>query len=214
MKPLKKLRLLVVGWYREFHSYIDGLLFVLGGEKMNKSNFLKYFSHKELEEIKATNDVYLKAQSLVIVLFEDKVDKAGEPYIGHLYRVSDKLNEPIERVAALLHDTIEDTEITAEDLIEIGFPGEIIEIVKLVTKKKIDRTNMTKEEKLILYNEEIDGIINSGNIHAIRLKEADMSDNYNPERLKKLSADKQAWFDEKYGKQLTKLRNVKGIKKL
>ena len=69
---------------------------------------------------------------------------------------------------------------------------------------------MTKSEKLELYNKDIDKIINSGNIHAIRLKEADMSDNYNIERIKQLPQAKQEWFHEKYGKQLIKLRKAKG----
>ena len=154
--------------------------------------------------------MYAKSEIIVNKLFRNKFDKAGEPYVRHLYRVSGSLDEPIEKVAGLLHDKIEDTEITEEDLIEIGFPQEIIDIVKLVTKKKVDTTDMTKVEKLALYNEEIDNIIKSGNIHAIRLKEADMSDNCNPQRLKRLPIDEQLWLEEKYVKQLKKLRNVKG----
>ena len=65
---------------------------------------------------------------------------------------------------------------------------------------------MTSDEKLMLYNDEIDKIINSNNIHAIRLKEADISDNYDLSRIKELPLDKQAWFKEKYEKQLIKLR--------
>jgi hypothetical protein len=40
------------------------------------------------------------------------------------------------------------------------------------------------------------------------IKKADMSDNYNKERLKELPLDKQQWFEEKYGKQLIKLNKV------
>ena len=105
---------------------------------------------------------------------------------------------------------LEDTEITEQDLLDVGIPEEIIDIVKIVTHDKIDKSNMTKDEKLELYNKEIDKVINSGNIHAIRLKEADMSDNYDPDRIKELPEEKQEWFHEKYGKQLVKLRKVKG----
>ena len=128
----------------------------------------------------------------------------------HLIRVSERLKEPIEQVAGLLHDVLEDTDITEKDLLEVGIPQDVIEIVKLVTHDKIDKSNMTKSEKLELYNKDIDKIINSGNIHAIRLKEADMSDNYDIERIKLLPEDKQEWFHEKYGKQLIKLRKAKG----
>ena len=128
----------------------------------------------------------------------------------HLIRVSERLDEPIEKVAGLLHDVLEDTDITEKDLLEVGIPIDVIKIIKLVTHEKIDKSNMTKNEKLELYNKEIDKVINSRNIHAIRLKEADMSDNYDLERLKKLPQDKQEWFHEKYGKQLVKLRKIKG----
>jgi len=175
-------------------------------------NLLKYFSKDELYEIYSTDNLYLKAVLVVGVLFKDKVDKSGKPYVGHLYRVADRLNEEIEKVAGLLHDTLEDTNITEKDLLILGFPQEVIEIVKIVTHDKIDKSGMTKEEKLALYNAEIDKVINSGNIHAIRLKESDMTDNYDPNRLKELSEEKQEWFHQKYGKQLVKLRKVEGIK--
>ena len=176
----------------------------------NDNNLLNYFTIRTLYRLSALNSLYFKANMIASVLFENKFDKAGEPYMCHLIRFSERLDDPIEKVAGLLHDVLEDTDITQKDLIEVGIPLEVIEIVKLVTHDKIDKSNMTKSEKLELYNKDIDKVINSGNIHAIRLKEADMSDNYDPERLKKLPQDKQEWFHEKYGKQLIKLRKVKG----
>ena len=183
-------------------------------EKFKVNNLLNYFTQEQIEKIIKIDNIYFKAQIIVTILFKDKVDKAGAPYIEHLYRVSSKLKEPIEKVAALLHDTVEDTEVTFEDLFEMGFPVEVLEIVKLVTKPNIDTSNLTNEEKLKIYSDEIDKIINSGNIHAIRLKESDMSDNYNLDRLKELPEDRQEWFHQKYGKQLVKLRNVKGEKNI
>lgn len=181
---------------------------------MNKissdNNLLKYFTMRQLLRLANLNSLYFKSNMIASVLFEKKVDKAGHPYMCHLIRVSERLDDPIEKVAGMLHDVLEDTDVTEKDLIEVGIPSEVIEIVKLVTHDKIDKSNMTKSEKLELYNKEIDKVINSGNIHAIRLKEADMSDNYDPERLKQLPQDKQEWFHEKYGKQLIKLRKVKG----
>lgn len=174
------------------------------------NNLLNYFSETELKIISEMKDLHLKCTTIVTELFKDKKDKAGHPYLWHLLRVSNRLDLEIEKIAGLLHDVLEDTEITEKDLLEVGIPEEIIDIVKIVTHDKIDKSNMTKEENLELYNKEIDKVINSGNIHAIRLKEADMSDNYDPDRIKELSEDKQEWFHEKYGKQLVKLRKVKG----
>jgi len=174
------------------------------------NNLLNYFTEVELKNLIKIDNLYLKAEIIITKLFKDKYDKEGKPYIGHLYRVSGKLNEEIEKVVGLLHDTIEDTEITSKDLLQVGFPIEVIEIIKLVTKEKTNK-KLTHEEKLVLYDNEINNIINSGNIHAIRLKEADMSDNCDEERLSKLSEEQQAWFHKKYDKQLIKLRNVKGM---
>ena len=174
------------------------------------NNLLKYFTMRQLLLLSNLNSLNFKVGIIARVLFENKFDKAGEPYINHLIRVSERLTEPIEKIAGMLHDVLEDTEIIEKDLLEVGIPEEVVEIVKIVTHDNIDKSNMTKSEKLELYNKEIDKVINSGNVHAIRLKEADMSDNYDPERIKQLPQEKQDWFHEKYGKQLIKLRKVKG----
>lgn len=176
--------------------------------KFEQNNLLNYFTKEQLEGLEKMEDLYARAFIIASIVFKNKKDKAGKPYFDHLFRVSLKLDEEIEQVAALLHDIIEDTEVTFRDLLEIGFPIEILEIVNLVTKPNIDTSSMTKEEKLKLYSDEIDKIINSGNIHAIRLKRADMSDNYDLERLKELPQEKQEWFHEKYGKQLIKLNSI------
>lgn len=170
-------------------------------------NLLKYFTKEELEYIRNINNLYLKALAIVDRLFKDKKDKANKPYIYHLYRVSNSLVDLKEKVAALLHDTLEDTCVSYEDLIEVGFPKEILDVVVLVTNDK--ELNLSREEKLKIYDEKIDKIINSNNIHAINLKEADMQDNCNEDRLRELPLDSQEWFREKYGKQLIKLRKAK-----
>lgn len=174
----------------------------------NENNLLKYFDVADLLKIKSCDDDYLKAAIIVRRLFKDKTDKSGKPYIGHLKRVSDSLDNYKQKVAGLLHDVVEDTDITCRDLVEIGFSLDIVRIVYLVTKPIIDDKNLTKEEKLALYEKEIDEIIISGNNDAIMLKEKDMTDNYNPERLALLPQDKQEWFHKKYGKQLVKLKNI------
>ncbi|MBR6689966.1 MAG: hypothetical protein IKL65_01380 [Bacilli bacterium] len=176
--------------------------------KYEKNNLLNYFTKSQLANIEKIEDLYARTFIITSTVFKDKKDKAGKPYFDHLFRVSMRLDNPIEQVAALLHDIVEDTDVTFKDLLEIGFPIEVLEIVKLVTKPSIDTSNMTKNEKLKIYSDEIDMIINSGNIGAIRLKEADMSDNFNENRLKELPEEKQEWFKQKYGKQLVKLRRV------
>lgn len=176
------------------------------------NNLERYFSKEDLEKIRRCDDLYLKAAILVRVLFKDKVDKGGAPYIGHLKRVSDKMTTLEGKVAALLHDTVEDIEgVTFDDLRDIGIPEEIIEILILVTKEESEKS-LTKEEKLIRYGKEIDRIIESGNQVAIELKISDMTDNYNPERLKLCSKEQREWLELKYESQLEKLLNARNPK--
>lgn len=170
------------------------------------NHLLNFFSYNEVIHLYKMDDFMEKAKTVVFEIFKDKVDKSGRAYIEHLIRVSNKLQHPKEKVAGLLHDTFEDTSITYKDLLDIGFPKDILDIVQIVTKEKVTKYPISLEEKLHIYYKKIDSIINSGNIHAIRLKEADMSDNYDSNRLKKLPKEKQIWFHKKYGTQIEKLR--------
>lgn len=174
-----------------------------------KNNLLNYFSKEELLQLKKLDDLYAKAFVMTATVFKNKKDKGGEPYFNHLFRVSQKLDDEKEQVAGLLHDILEDTEITEDDLKNFGIPQDIIDIVKIVTKPIVDKTKLNEEERLKLYDEEINKIIATNNIHAIRLKYADMTDNFNPDRINKLPKEKQEWFNKKYGPQLVKLKTKK-----
>lgn len=63
-----------------------------------------------------------------------QVDKAGESYVLHPLRVMMRLKTEEEKIVGVLHDVIEDTDITYEDLIKDGFSENIIEAIKGVTK--------------------------------------------------------------------------------
>ena len=67
---------------------------------------------------------------------EGQVDKGGNDYILHPKRVADMCGKTEEKVVAILHDTIEDTTITAESLLLFGFPEFIVEAVESVTRTK------------------------------------------------------------------------------
>ena len=66
-------------------------------------------------------------------------DKAGEPYILHPLRVMLSLGGAYERMAAVLHDVVEDTPVTLEDLAREGFPPEVLEAVDALTKRNGER---------------------------------------------------------------------------
>ena len=63
-------------------------------------------------------------------------DKSGEAYILHPLFVMSKMKNDMGRIVALLHDVIEDTEITEDDLRKEGFPSEVIDTVKILTRSK------------------------------------------------------------------------------
>lgn len=198
---------------RQMEYINDFYPLVLDGDinkmKEIKNNLLNYFTKEELLQLKKLDDLYAKAFVMTATVFKNKKDKSDEPYFDHLFRVSQKLDDEKEQVAGLLHDILEDTEITEDDLKNFGIPQDIIDIVKIVTKSVVDKTKSNEEERLKLYDEEINKIIATNNIHAIRLKYADMTDNFNPDRINKLPKEKQEWFNKKYGPQLVKLKTKK-----
>lgn len=176
--------------------------------KISEENkLLRYFSKEDLEKISEMDDQYLKASVIVRRVFANILDKAGNPYIDHLYTVSQS-DDYISSVAGLLHDIIEDTNITALDLLEVGIDRDIVETVFIVTKPKREKANMTEEERLEAYNKEIDNIIESGNPHALRLKMRDMKNNYDQKRLELLSSGQQEWLGKKYSNNLKKLEKA------
>lgn len=165
-----------------------------------------YIDKDDLYKIKNSDDLYLKSAVLVRILFKDKKDKSGKPYLGHLYRVSSRMTTLDGMVAGLLHDVVEDIkDVTFDDLAMIGIPIHIIEVLKLVTKKPSVQ-KLARQEKLIYYNQEIDTIIDSHNDLALELKIADMSDNYNPDRKEGLTLEQLEWFNLKYARNLEKLK--------
>jgi len=182
---------------------------------MDLINHLEFYMSREtLNTLKKCEDLYLKSAMLVRILFKDKKDKAGNSYIYHLFRVSSKMSTVDGMIAGLLHDLVEDIpDIGFDDLVDFGIPNNIIEALKLVTKDSIE-AKLTKEEKLKHYNEEIDRIIDSGNDLALELKIADMSDNYNPDRLSQLESKQIEWFNVKYAKNLEKLKEEKEKRKV
>lgn len=63
-----------------------------------------------------------------------QVDKAGQPYILHPLRVMLRVRTEEERIAAVLHDVVEDTTVTLEQLAGEGFSQAVVEAVRALTK--------------------------------------------------------------------------------
>lgn len=79
---------------------------------------------------------YELALKIATEAHKGQVDKAGVPYINHPLTVASLVETEEEKIVALLHDTIEDTNITEQDLLNYGFSNKIVEAVKLLTHNK------------------------------------------------------------------------------
>jgi len=91
------------------------------GEAPRGGDYLTSMSHLE------------KALKIALKAHKGQKDKAGAPYILHPLHVMMQMNDEISRIAAVLHDVVEDTDLTLEDLGREGFSSEVLEIVDSLT---------------------------------------------------------------------------------
>lgn len=73
-----------------------------------------------------------RAMNIAYNAHHGQYDKGGYPYIHHPIHLAEQMDNEVECCVALLHDVVEDTDITFEDL-EREFPSEVIEALKLLT---------------------------------------------------------------------------------
>ena len=77
----------------------------------------------------------IKAMKLAYKAHEGQVDRSGVPYIFHPIHLAEQMDEEISCTVALLHDVVEDTEVTLAEL-EQAFPPAVTEAVCLLTHDK------------------------------------------------------------------------------
>lgn len=128
----------------------------------------EYMEVDKVPEDYIENMVKLLAQAEEIATEKHKhqVDKNGQPYIGHVLRVANQLNYVEDKIIALLHDILEDTDTTEEELSQI-FPRFIVEAMKSLTRDKEKETYRDFIKRCAL------------NDVAVNIKIADLKDNYN-----------------------------------
>jgi len=97
-------------------------------------------------------------------------DKSGQPYILHPLRVMFTVQTEEEKIVAVLHDTVEDTEVTFEELKTNGFSDVIIEALRSVTKNP-GETRMDAARRA------------KANPIGRQVKLADLKDNMNIDRI-------------------------------
>lgn len=90
-----------------------------------------------------------KAMKIAYDAHHGQTDKSGTPYIFHPMHLAEQMTTEAETCIALLHDVVEDTEVTLEDLAE-DFPQQVIEALKLLTRA--DGTDYFDYIRKIRYN--------------------------------------------------------------
>jgi len=81
-----------------------------------------------------------------------QVDKGGNPYILHPLRIMLRMNTEETMIAAVLHDVLEDTDVTADDLLKAGMSREVVAGVVALTRREgetyMDFIKRTKQDPI------------------------------------------------------------------
>ena len=74
-----------------------------------------------------------KALKLCFEAHKEQVDKSGMPYVFHPFHLAEQMKDEVTCTVALLHDVVEDTHYTLEDLRAMGFEAAVIDALTLLT---------------------------------------------------------------------------------
>lgn len=74
-----------------------------------------------------------KALKLSFEAHKDQIDKSGMPYVYHPFHLAEQMSDEDTTIVALLHDVVEDTELTIDDLNTMGFSRAVCDAIALMT---------------------------------------------------------------------------------
>lgn len=134
-----------------------------------------------------------KALKLSFEAHKNQVDKSGMPYVYHPFHLAEQMIDEDTTIVALLHDVVEDTYYTLENLSSMGFSDAIIEAISLMT-----------HSKNIPYMDYVAHIAKNPIAKAVKL--ADLRHNSDLSRLD-IITDKDLKRLEKYKKAIALLQN-------
>lgn len=83
-------------------------------------------------------DLTKKAMKLCFEKHKEQKDKTGLPYVFHPFYLATQMDDEYSTVCALLHDVVEDSDVSFDDLINDEYPIEIIDALKLLTHNSDD----------------------------------------------------------------------------
>jgi (p)ppGpp synthase/HD superfamily hydrolase len=138
-----------------------------------------------------------KAIRIAAVVSEKVLDKGGNPYILHPLRIMFRLrtDDPELMMIAILHDVVEDSDWTIEDLRKEGFTERVLKALTLLT-----------HTEGVSYSDYIERI--ATNIDAILVKMEDLRDNSDITRLKGVT-QKDLLRTEKYHRSFVSLKEAR-----
>ena len=155
-----------------------------------RKNIAKKFAEKKINDM----STLAKAIEIALKAHNDQKDKAGADYILHPISVMERGETEIKKICGLLHDVVEDSKLTFEDLKNKVFSNDVISVLKCLTKISEDED----------YDNFIERVIQ--NPIATKVKLNDLLDNMDITRLKELNEGDMNRLN-KYLKAYWKLKN-------
>ena len=114
-------------------------------------------------------ELTMKAMVMAYNAHHGQFDKGGMPYIFHPIHLAESMDDEYSTCVALLHDTVEDTDVTIEQL-EQEFPREVVDAIRLLTHAEgveyFDYVRAIKKNPI-----------------AVKVKLADLAHNSDPNRV-------------------------------
>ena len=157
-----------------------------GVEKINDRVYNMLYDIIRSEDAMIYTPATKKAIRLMFDAHQYQVDKSGLPYVFHPFHIAEQMQDEATTIVALLHDIVEDTDYTLEDIRAMGFSDEVCAAIDLMTHRDG-----------VPYMEYVRNI--KSNPLAAAVKLADLLHNSDPARLDTLTQQDLARI-EKYHK--------------
>ena len=157
------------------NEWVHTTLFDKYKNQSKNSNKYQEISEKEtidflVEQINLYQRLWNKAYDLAIEKHKDAIDKIGKPYILHPLYVSEQFDVYDFKIVAILHDIVEDTDVSLEDLRNMGFPNKIVKAIDYISRRNYES-----------YFEYIDRVKTNGIARIVKIE--DLKHNLLPERI-------------------------------
>lgn len=120
-------------------------------------------------------DKTVKAMKLAFDAHKEQVDKIGVPYVYHIMDVASQMNTEDTTIVALLHDVVEDTDVTLDDLSKM-FDAHIVSAIDSITRRKDEEYFQyicRVKQNTLATTVKIQDLIHNTNLYRVQI--ADMS---------------------------------------